>query len=228
MLKLLLGVIRDTKLFRSNSVVRERADAEYKARRPGAMARGRYRCVFCGYTSQKFNECHHIDGDHANNTNENFAVVDTLCHAYQHVGQRASQDRFASDNLRDRTLIAAVPEISATDLNLLQRALGVALSDEKEAPTAQLLLKRLANRAKPVKEAFGTFETGDFSAGMATLDDESYKHRGSVMGDLRLLFHAEVLKHEGDRFMKEFPALPVDTWGGVADDATRTSAAQQQ
>jgi intracellular multiplication protein IcmJ len=224
MLKLLIGVIRDKTLFRANSVVRERADAEYKAKRPGAMAKGRYKCVFCGHTSRLFNECHHMDGNHANNTDENFAVVDTLCHAYQHVGQRASQDRFASDNLRDRTLVAAIPEISAADLNLLQRAIGVALSDEKEAPHAKALLKILADRHRAVKDAFGTFETGDFAAAMSTLDDESYKHRGSVLGDLRLLFHAEVLKHEGDRFKKEFPALPIDTWGGVANDAQRTAA----
>lgn len=224
MLQLLIGVIRDPTLYRANSAVKERAAAEYKARRPAAMAKGGYKCAFCGYVSKQFNECHHLDGNHANNSESNFAIADTLCHGYHHLGQRASQDRFASDNLRDRTRLVAVPEISAGDLNLLQRMIGVALLDEKEAPHAMKLFGHLDARRRPVTEAFGTCETGDFAAAMASIDAESYTHRASVVGDMRLLFHTEVLKNEGQRFLKEFPALPVDTWGGVAKDAHRTAA----
>ena len=46
--QLLIGAIRDAKLFRKNSAGSGAADAEYKARRPAVMAKGQYRCVFCG------------------------------------------------------------------------------------------------------------------------------------------------------------------------------------
>lgn len=217
-----LGVIRDERYYRANDVARARHDAEYSARRPQAMAAGRYRCVFCAHMSQRHNECHHRDGDHANNTPENYAVVDPLCHGYHHLGQRSSRERFAADNLGARSVIAAVPEIDAADLNLLQRAIGVALLDEGEAGVAQDLMKRLALRSAPVQEAFGTYMPGDFAAAMVKLDDQQYQHRGAVIGTLRLLFNTEVLRDQGEKFLKDFPALPVKTWDGIAQDAGRT------
>lgn len=223
-MQLLLGVIRDARYYRANSAARERADAEYRARRPAAMAAAKYKCVYCGHQSQKHNECHHFDGNHANNAPENLKCVDTLCHAYHHVGQRAASERNAADNLGDRTIFAAIPEISAQDLNLLQRVAGVALLDEKEAPMAKLILQRLARRHKPVGEAFGTFMPGDFAAAMATLDDQAYEHRSTVMGRLRMLFHEDVLRTQGQRFKEDFPALPVSTWEAIAADADRTDA----
>jgi intracellular multiplication protein IcmJ len=220
---LLLGVIRDARYYRGNNASRERADAEYKARRPAAMAAGKYKCVYCGHQSQK-NECHHDDGNHANNSPENFRVVDTLCHAYHHLGQRAASERNAADNLGDRTIVAAIPEISAEDLNLLQRAAGAALLDEKEAPVARQILQRLAKRAKPVGEAFNTFMPGDFAAAMVKLDDVAYQHRGTVIGPLRMLFHEDLLKNQGQKFKEDFPAVPVSTWDGIAADADRTDS----
>lgn len=217
-----LGVIRDERYYRGNNAARERADAEYRARRPAAMAGGKYRCVYCGHQSQKHNECHHRDGNHANNAPENMSVVDTLCHAYHHLGQRAASERNAADNLGDRTILAALPEISAEDLNLLQRVAGVALLDEKEAPMAKQILQRLARRHKPVGEAFGTFMPGDFAAAMVRIDETAYQHRDTVIGRLRMLFHEDILRAQGQKFKEDFPALPVSTWGDIAADADRT------
>jgi hypothetical protein len=118
--------------------------------------------------------------------------------------------------------MAVLPELSPQDLNLLQRAIGAALLDEKEAPTAKEMLKRLAARCKPVGEAFGTYMPGDFAAAMVHMDEESYEHRDSVIGRLRLLFRDDYLVHQGQKFKKDFPALPVNTWEGIAANADRT------
>ncbi|MEJ8837584.1 hypothetical protein [Ramlibacter sp. AN1133] len=219
MSKLQLGVIRDERYYRANNAQRERADAEYRARRPASMAAGKYRCIYCGHESQKHNECHHMDGNHANNAPDNHKVVDTLCHAYHHLGQRAASERFAADNLGDRTILAAIPEISAEDLNLLQRIAGVALLDPKEAPMAKQVLQTLAKRHRPVGEAFGTFLPGDFAAAMVRLDEEAYQHRGTTMGKLRMLFHEDFLRKQGEKFKDDYPALPVQTWERIAADA---------
>ena len=129
-LQLLVSVVRNAAHYRPNNPRREAADAEYKARRPAALERAKYKCVYCGYVSRS-NECHHIDGNHANNDETNFAVVDTLCHGYHHLGQRATQNPMNADSLGKKTVLAAVPELSAQSLNLLQRAIGVAVLETR-------------------------------------------------------------------------------------------------
>lgn len=179
-----------------------------------ALLRGQYRCVCCGWVSRS-NECHHIDGNHANNNDDNYAVVDVLCHGYQHLGQLATQNPYSADSLGAKTVLAAVPELSAATLNLLQRAIGVAMLDEKEAKVAALISKSLTARTRAVREAFETYEAGDFAAAMCEMTDEEYESRARVVGPLRLLFHTDILKHEGARFKAEFPALPISTWEDI-------------
>jgi intracellular multiplication protein IcmJ len=213
-LELIISIVRNAAHYRPNNPRREAADAEYKARRPAAMERGSYKCVFCGYVSRS-NECHHVDGNHANNDENNHAVVDTFCHAYQHLGQQATQNPHNADSIGKKTVLAAVPELSPESLNLLQRAIGVALLDEREAKIAKAISKSLTGRTRPVLDAFGTFEPGDFAAAMYEMSVDAYEARASVVGQLRLLFHTEVLRHEGARFRSEFPTLPISSWEDV-------------
>lgn len=223
-LDLCIGAIRDTSLFRGNNAHRGRADAEYKAVRPRVMEEQQYRCRFCGYTSRQFNHCHHLDGNHANNVPQNMVVADTLCHAYHHLGQQASQDQFAADNLGRKTVLAAIPELSPTDVNLLQRAIGVALHDPQEEEVARAMHKLLTDRAEVVREAFGTFHTGDFAAAMKELNDAEYENRVHVVGGLRLVFRENVLKNEGGRFLTDFPSLPFKSWESVKNAHDKTAA----
>lgn len=227
MARLLIGVIRNAAYYRANDAQRGRADAEFQARRPAALAAGKYSCAFCGWHSRKNNEVHHLDGDHANNEMSNYAVVDGLCHAYHHLGQRAASERFAADNLGEKTRLAAIPELSAQDLNLLQRAIGAALLDEKEAPMAKQMVSHLASRCKPVADAFGSYMPGDFAAAMVKLDDQAYEHRDNVVGGLRLLFSGDLLQHHGRKFKEDFPALPVGTWEEVAANAYHAQSPAQ-
>lgn len=209
------GVIRDASLYRANSARRESADAEYRAVRPAAMAAGKYTCAFCGWVSRKNNECHHLDGNHANNTPENFAIADGLCHGYHHLGQRASQDRFAPDNLGDKTILAGIPEVAAADLNLLQKAIGVALLNAEERSIAREIMKALAERAHSVQGALGTYRPGDVAAAMVRLTDEEYANRDAVCAPIRVIFNQETLEAEGKKFKEDYPGLPFDTWTSV-------------
>lgn len=222
-LELIVSVVRNVAHYRPNNPRREAADAEYKARRPASLERGKFRCVYCGFVSRS-NECHHIDGNHANNDDTNHAVVDTLCHGYQHLGQRATQNPFNADSIGKRTVLAAVPELSAQTLNLLQRAIGVALLDEKEARVARAISKSLTSRTRAVLDAFGTFEPGDFAAAMCEMPEDAYDARASVVRDLRLLFHTDILKHEGAAFKSEFPALPISSWEDIYKHAQNRRA----
>jgi hypothetical protein len=168
------------------------------------------------------NHCHHLDGNHANNVESNFVVADALCHAYHHLGQQASQDLFAPENLGKKTVLALVPEISSSDCNLLQRAIGVALKDPDEAQMARSIHKLLTDRTMAVKEAFGSFHTGDFAAAMSQMSDEDFDNRDAVVGDLRLVFREDVLTHEGNKFLTENASLPFASWKNIAKNAQDT------
>ncbi len=214
--ELVMGVIRDASFYRPNNPRRERADTEYKAVRPAFVKKRDHKCEFCGFQSVKYIECHHSDGDHSNNAESNFIAADTLCHAYHHIGQHGGRQRFAADALRDKTLCAAIPEVSIADMNLLQRAIGVALLDEANAAEARAILKALVDRKEPVREAFESYYPEDFAAAMMSMKDEAYSHRESVVGGLRLIFHVDVLKHEGQRFVEENASMPLSTWDSIA------------
>jgi intracellular multiplication protein IcmJ len=214
-----VGAIRDDSLYRANSARRDNADAEYRAVRPAAMQAGRYTCVFCSWVSRGNNECHHRDGNHANNTQENFAVVDTLCHAYHHLGQAEVQNRFVAEKLGTKTILAAIPEVPAADLNLLQKAVGVALLQEGEVEMAKSIMRALAERAEPVRDALGSHRPGDIATAMLRLTDQEYENRGAVTGPLRLIFSQDVLEGEGRKFGEDFPGLPFETWKSVFKNA---------
>lgn len=212
-----IGVIRDAARFRANAKS-EIADREYRAKRPAAMERGKYRCAFCGWRSIKNNECHHVSGDHSDNSEENLVIADSLCHGYHHLGQRASQERFAPDNLGDKTVLASIPEVSASDLNLLLRAIGVALGSEDEAPIAEGILRILADRARPVQKAFGTFYPGDFAAAMTNEQMTEQQYRiamEQLLPSFRLIFHKTVLEAEAKKFKVDYPALPFSSWSAA-------------
>lgn len=212
------GVIRNKTLYRANNQERDRADAEYKAVRPQAMQRDRWQCVYCGYESKNFNECHHQDGNHANNDLSNLVCVDDLCHAVHHLGQQSLKDNhLASDGIRAQTLLSAIPELTQTDLNLLQRAIGAAMQDPQEAALAQQIYNVLKDRSQSVEAAFAHNDGRNFAAAMARLKDDEYERRGEVMGDLRVVFRPDTVASAGRKFASEHKALPFSAWQGLFD-----------
>jgi intracellular multiplication protein IcmJ len=214
--QLLVGIIRDPARFRANAK-NANAEREYKAKRPEAMLKGNYRCGFCGWRSLKNNECHHISGDHSDNSPENLVVADSLCHGYHHLGQRASQERYAPDNLGGMSVLASISEVDAADMNLLLRAIGVAMLKDSERETAEQILEVLSSRAIPVKKAFGTFFPGDFAAAMTVdkMTDEQYKNARNLLLSFRLIFHKDMLKAEAGKFKEDYPTLPFDSWAAA-------------
>lgn len=215
-MELILGVKRSR--FRGNDSRAARADAEFAAKRKPALVRQGYKCVACGYKSSDafaHLDIHHADDDHHNNDDENLLVGCHTCHPYQHVGELVRRTDIPAEGLGKRTLIASIPEISASDLNLLQRAIGAALSEPQEAEFAKQMMNAIADRHMYVKADFGSSAPADFAAGMAVLTNEEYAHRGEAIADLRLLFNVDVLKILGGEFIKDNPSMPVNRWDAV-------------
>lgn len=226
MLKLILSIKRST--FRENDPRASKANAEAKAKRPLALARGNYKCQGCGYTTSSAEpkmDIHHKDDDHHNNSDENLVCACHACHAYQHVGQVGGKDSPGED-LGDKTILAEVPELSAADFNLLQRAIGAALNDPKEAVMAERLLNVLAERIKPVVADFRTCEPIKFAQAMAQLSPQEYESREEVVKDLRLIFKTTKLKDFGGEFLADNPSMPVESWEAIERSVMSRKAAR--
>lgn len=215
-LPLFLGIKRSR--FREDDPRRGRADAEFASKRPATLVRHRFECAGCAYESKQPGhlDVHHRDDDHHNNQDENLVPACHTCHPYQHVGEVARRTDVGGEGQGRVTLVASVPEISAADLNLLQRAIGMALLDENEAPIARRMIEVLAERAAWIKPEFGTFRPQDFAAAMAQLSDEEYAHRHEAIADLRLLFNEATLQKLGRQMREDYPSLPVAAWPEVA------------
>lgn len=208
--------------FRANDAKRQAADGEYRAKRPGVVARSNGRCVYCDYSSKQHNEVHHLDDDHHNNDDENLAVACRGCHPYQHVGEPSKGGDIAGEGLGARTILAAIPEVSAQDMNHLQRAIGAALLDPKEGHVARAILEHLVEeRCRPVKEVWETCLPVNFAAAMAQLSPQEYLQREKSVGHLRIIYKEDMLEEFGRQLLMDYPALPVKSWEGVAADVGR-------
>jgi hypothetical protein len=235
--ELLIGIKRG--VFRANDPGAARADAEFAAKRDRAKESGRYRCIHCGWVSRSYCQLHHLDDNHHNNAPENLGVVDQECHAYHHVGEPSKSANRADKNTPDvaqNTTLAAIPEMSAQDANLLMRAIGVAYAsgDEQEIRIAQEIHKALASRRKPVQEAYGTSSPGDFALAMSRLNAPEYVARADAVRDLRIIFSAAYLRDLGIRSRADYPIMQSPReWAAVfqsveAKRAIRVRATEEQ
>ncbi|UXI68331.1 HNH endonuclease [Tahibacter amnicola] len=74
-------------------------------------------CHFCGFQADRYQEVHHRDGDHTNLDEDNLVTCCPLCHQVHHLGVAA---------MADSGFLAAIPELTQTEINHLARAVFVA------------------------------------------------------------------------------------------------------
>ncbi len=207
--------------FRANDRGAAAADAEYRTARPRALESQGWRCYACRLVSKLTNEIHHL-GRHDDNRPEQLKCACWLCHAYGHVGQAAvgpGGSDSSVEALGRKTVMGYVPELSATDLNNLQRVLGLALLDAGEKAMAEEIAKHLMARAKPVQESWGSYHPADFALCMARLPEDMYEARDEPLAGLRLIFNFGFLKDYASRLLQErnWQAMPVRTWATLAE-----------
>ncbi len=204
------------KVWRQDDADMEPAHAEYKAKRPVVLAKGDYRCVFCGFRS-KHTEVHHCNDDHADNRDENLAIADPLCHGTQHIGQVGSQQH---------GVLIYFEDFAHAEFNHLQRTLAVALEigNEAEKREAHALLQHLASRAEQIASAWGSAHPSDFANALLGLNETAFEQRGSSLVHIRLLYKPARLSSVMGRWVDEsYASLPVDTWERIYERACGVS-----
>ena len=222
-IKLLLSIKRLS--FRVNDANSAEADRALGAKRRNILRQQQHICQGCGYTSKPSDDklrshldVHHLDDDHHNNEDANLCVICHMCHPYQHVGEISHRSDSMAQTMGAKTAITAVPEIAPSDLNLLQRAIGVALLDPAEAEIAKGIYDALTKRSKPVERDFGSFKAADFAAAFAELfkrTPQDYDHREAYISDLRLRFSHDLLRQFGAEFVIDNKSVPISCWGEI-------------
>lgn len=220
--KLNIGIKRG--VFRANDAHSKHADVVFETQREPALRKTAYRCVRCGYEStenaksrkRSYLHVHHLDNDHQHNEPENHAPHCSLDHAYHHIGCDAPTSG-GSKGWASQMRIAYVPEISAEDMNCLQRAVGAALADPKEKAIATQIVDLLGVLAMPVRDVYGTFKAKDFAACFSDMSPGEYESRGVQVDGLRVLFHRDILEQVGGEMLLDTPLFPVKSWEGVVN-----------
>ncbi|CUJ50500.1 Uncharacterised protein [Achromobacter sp. 2789STDY5608633] len=222
--KLVMGIKR--RVARPTDQAVADAEAAFKSQRGAALERSQHRCVYCGFRSAKTNEVTHLDGNHLNNSPENLAGGCKLCHPYQHVGE-VSRNGLATGLEEGHhgkvTALIRVPAeggVTAQDLNHLQRAIAIALTDPGEAAMARKIFALLASQenlgelahamygpARATELDIKRLVPADLASALSYLTQDEYDRREAVLGQVRMLFSPSTLEEWGRIWRSEQPAF---------------------
>lgn len=197
-------------VWRMHDHANEADKAFAKVRRPVLEAYD-YRCPYCGHQAEKYQEVHHKDDDHKNNSPDNLACDCPLCHQVFHIGLAG---------MREGAVLAYVPELTQAELNhlcLMIWLLTEVKSDRYANHPESVRITRLVSRAKEIDAQLwirngavllimqAALKDVGFPEEMAkkvklsyisptllanvlmNLDDDTYARRGELLGGLRLL-----------------------------------------
>lgn len=158
------------------------ADPVFTPVREKILRRDNFSCRYCGFKSAKFQQVHHHDDDHRNQHPDNLMTVCNLCHQVHHLGMAG---------MRNAGFMAAVPELTQTEVNSLVRATFVVqlVGDQNTKDRLIGFYALLQARADALKHAF-SFDISSpllFAEVLSTWDDSTYAGRATLFADLRLV-----------------------------------------
>jgi intracellular multiplication protein IcmJ len=155
----------------------------WKKVRSGILDRDQNRCVFCAFDAPEYQEVHHINGDHDDDSPDNLECACPLCHATQHLGLAGMQ--------RKGELIY-LPEISQVELNWMVRWLalgpyGIPSYEAYMLGPKTTLLDLFHHRRDVCQKRLGTSSPVELANAFLRMSDESYENaRTTVLTPIRL------------------------------------------
>jgi hypothetical protein len=215
-IELVPGVSRNT--FRDNDPKAAIADAEYLAKRPSVLQRHNYICQFCGVACVDALEVHHLDCNHANNSEGNLKPADVFCHPVNHIGEASARAKIdQSEAAGAYVQMAYLPDISQADLSHLMRAIGFVLHNgtEEQKAEASALYEQIAGYSNYVEDAWGTSKAALFAIALREAPQASYDARSQSMAGIRVIFTSGLIAKMASKFTKEFASLPISSWKSI-------------
>ena len=167
------------------------ADVVFMETRKNVFQRDNYTCRYCTFKASKYKEVHHVDDDHKNNELSNLITVCNLCHQVFHLGMCA---------MRNSGFIAAIPEITQTEINNIMRSIYVAeftgntqLKDKMKSLYALFQYRGMDT----LKNLYGIDISTPYALAevLSTCPDDIFNQRGKIFASLRVVptkeaFHA--------------------------------------
>ncbi|WP_454727979.1 MULTISPECIES: HNH endonuclease [Cupriavidus] len=218
------------------------ADKAFQKVRAPVLEAADYTCGFCGLKSDKYQELHHLDDDHANNDRANLACACPLCHQVFHVGMAG---------MRDGAYVIALPELTQAELNqlcvvmwMVEKADTTTLSPEHKLMHQNLFMRVkaignvLINRRARVKQKFCALLEAEgvpkeFTSRLSLevinpslianvlmqIDDDMYARRGELLGSLRMLPRPERFEAQFKYWMEDQGRrLPMHAWYRILEE----------
>mgnify|MGYP002661432851 FL=1 len=154
----------------------ESTHANWSHVRGQILSRDRHTCVYCGFASEKYQDVHHLDGDHDNNIPENLVTACMFCHATQHIGLCGKEGRGQ---------LIWLPEMSQASLNHAVRWLELGPYAKPEVVShitapKESLMRFLEYRIKVCVDKFGSADPSSLADHLMSLTDEQYEHDVSI------------------------------------------------
>lgn len=203
-----LGVKRGR--FRRDDSRSGAADKAFATVRKQVLERDDHTCQFCGFRAAKWQEVHHVNDDHHDNSLSNLVTACPLCHQAHHIGLAGAEES---------GVLVHLPGIGQAELNVMVRSLWMAESGQD--PAMQIhgvsLLSRL-NRGKiRAQRMLGTSNPAILGNYLLELDDAHYARRGEALEGLLLLpvrsgFTRQIKYWQGS----VYKGVPPTTWVKVA------------
>lgn len=173
------------------------------------LQRDRYTCAYCAFSCSKFQEVHHLDGEHDNNIPENLITACPLCHATQHLGLCGKEGR---------GLLIWLPEMSQAALNHAVRWLELGPYAKPEVLTyinvpKESLMRFYQDRIKYCEKRFGSADPSALADHLLSLTDEQYEKDVSVrLSPVRLFpIVGKYSKEQRDAWSEQLATLIPDT-----------------
>lgn len=177
----------------------------------------KYSCYFCGFTSKKHQEIHHLNDDHSDNSIENLVTICPLCHQNFHL------DSMSNTN---GGKIIWLPEMSQQELNYLCRGIFIAIEEAENAENeqrepvgfakiARMLEESLKERSAVLEQHIqqGSSDPANFATALININEETYEKREEFIRPFKLL-HFKTRYSIQTKYWKNetFKNVPVETW----------------
>lgn len=184
------------------------SDMEWSQLRSAVLQRDDYTCQFCAFRARKWQEIHHIDDDHNNNTMDNLVTACCFCHQVHHIGLAG---------MTGSARLAYLPELTQAQIHDMIRAKLVlerwlarqaANAQAGEVPGLQAAVTALntcfEHRCRLVRDGFGSDSPvilGD--ALIATADNVDAASRAERLRGIRLLPTGKMIRGGGGAAVRD-------------------------
>lgn len=181
--------------------------ADFKAIRGDILERDLHQCQFCDFDAKNFQEIHHIDDNHENNSPENLVTTCVLCHMCFHIGYAGLKNRGVLIYLEEGK---SIPNFQAKLNNLVRTMWMCTFSDDKKlVMQATDYLKRLESLRIPASDYLGTSDPIFLANYLRELEEEDYTKRKERLSGIYLLPLREGYPNHIQYWQKKMSKNPV-------------------